>query len=303
VSQQPQCYSPCGWYNTTFAVYSSPDLLNWTPLSFNIFPMMTDPKSKLNSTYVAYFEPCVLYNAKYDNYVLWFDHPNTKGTAVSSSPIGPFATASWDVGLPAGSDAYFWTDDATGHTYVKHNGQATPSLRYAHYVSQLNDEWDGILPGATSNAMLPPAVPIPPYYQGNWPDCTEGGGMFSYLKKWYVMAGTCCCFCAPGSNAWVWMSDAPLGPYTLTGDVIAWNATSKHYMTDSQQFSVTPIDTTSGTIPMYIGQRFGSATDGLKCHDFQYWYPIQFQADGTVKQIPFVDQFTLELKVKASPSL
>jgi len=258
--------------------------------------MMTDPNSMYNSSKVPFFEPCVLFNAKYDHYALWFNHPDIKGTAVSKSPVGPFVLVSWDVGMESGSDVYFWTDEETGNTYAKHNARDVSSFISAQYVSLLSDDWLGVVPGASSNPMVPPPYPIPPYYQGEWPECSEGGGVFSHGGKWYVMAGTCCCFCAGGANAWVWMADAPLGPYVLTRDVIPWNNMTGKYMTGAQQFSVAPVYTTSGTIPMYIGQRFGSALDGLKCHDFQYWYPLQFEADGKVKDIPFVDEFTLQLR-------
>jgi hypothetical protein len=237
----------------------------------------------------------VLYNAKYDHYVLWFNHPYTKGSAIGKSPVGPFTLMSWDVGLPMGSDGYFWTDQTNGNTYIKYNGKDVSSSLTAHYVSLLTDDWLGVVPGATSNPMVPPAYPIPPFYEGEWPECSEGGGMFSYGGKWYVMMGTCCCFCAEGASAWVWMADTPLGMYTLKKNVISWNNDTQKYATGAQQFSVAPIFTPSGVVPMYIGQRFGSAKDGLKCHDFQYWYPLQFDDNGMVEEITFVDSFTLQL--------
>ncbi len=50
-----------------------------------------------------------------------------------------------------------------------------------------------------------------------------------------------------------------------------FNASSHKYMSGAQQFSVAQIRAFNGSIvPVYIGQRFGSADDGLKCHDYQY---------------------------------
>ncbi len=132
--------------------------------------------------------------------------------------------------------------------------------------------------------------------------------MFSAGGLWYVMAGPCCCFCYAGSSAYVWVALSPLGPYVLqmvrtieytsillstpphgshtpccpctplmlqspNTNVIAWNATAGQYATKSQQFSVAAVPTLTGTVPMYIGQRFGSADDGLKCHDYQVGCP------------------------------
>ena len=153
-----------------------------------------------------------------------------------------------------------------------------------------------MVPGATSAALMVPALPVPPFFQGNWPTCSEGGGIFSAGGKWFVMAGTCCCFCAEGGNGYVWEADAPLGPYTLVDSVgvIAWNATWGKWATGAQQFSVAAIATTSGTLPMYIGQRFGSALDGLKCHDWQFWAPLVVQ-NGVVAELAWVDEWSVDL--------
>ena len=223
----------------------------------------------------------------------------TKAVAVSSSPIGPFEVYSWDSGLKTGSDSYFWTDEATSTTYVKHNGPGRTingSDIGGHYVSQLTPDLLGVVPNATSEVLLPPWDPLPPYYQGHV-GCSEGGGLFEHHGRWFVMAGTCCCFCHAGSNAWTWVADHPLGPYTLVGDLIGWNATAGTYNTQSQQFSVAQLPTPSGPQPLYIGQRFGSALDGLKCHDFQHWVPLQFDAQGNPKPFGFLDSFELEILV------
>src|SRR6185437_2711255 len=92
---------PCGWYNTTFAVYSSPDLVSWTLESDNIMPEMTQPGPYNSSSVNSYFEPAVLFNEATGRYVLWFClaldaldfSPNItlpRGIAVSESPLGPF---------------------------------------------------------------------------------------------------------------------------------------------------------------------------------------------------------------------
>jgi hypothetical protein len=120
------------------------------------------------------------------------------------------------------------------------------------------------------------------------------------------MAGVCCCFCHNGANAFVWVSETgPLGPYVLqdsnssglSGNVIPYNASSGMYLTGAQQFSVAPIQLANGTVmPMYIGQRFGSADDGLKCHDFQYWSPVLADpATGVVGEMGWVNEFTVEV--------
>jgi hypothetical protein len=313
VSEQPACYSPCGWTNSTYAVYSSPDLETWHLENDNLLPIATDPDSPHYNLHTAYFEPCVLYSKSADHYVLWFLTTNTKAVAVSDSPIGPFESVSWNVGLAEGSDSYFWqdADDPDGTYYVKHNGPPPAGeTRGAHYVSQLSPDLLSLVPNATSPAMMVPALPVPPEYQGNWPSCSEGGGIFKHDNFWYVQAAVCCCFCAAGANAFVWISTTgPLGTYTLQnssssgllGNVIPFNTTTGKYLTGSQQFSVAQITLYNGErLPVYVGQRFGSADDGLKCHDYQYYAPIEFLPDGTVDEMKWVNSFTIEIGITSS---
>jgi hypothetical protein len=310
VDEQPACYQTCGWRNTTFAVYSSPDLEVWHLESDNIFPVVTGDGPHSN-TRNAYFEPCVLYSSAADHYVLWFLNTNTKAVAVSDSPTGPFESVSWDTGLAQGSDTYFWRDesDPAGTTYAKHNGPPPAGeTRGAHYVSQLSPDLLTVV--NTSAAMLVPALPVPPAYQGNWPSCSEGGGLFAYEGRWFVMAAACCCFCANGANAFVWVSESgPLGPYALQnstsawggqGDIMPFNHTDGKYLTGAQQFSVAPVLLSSGkTMPVYIGQRFGSADDGLKCHDYQYWTPLVVSQAGVVGELAWENEWTAEILVQS----
>ena len=76
-----------------------------------------------------------------------------------------------------------------------------------------------------------------------------------------------------------------------------FNASTHKYMSGAQQFSVAQLLTTSGVVPVYIGQRFGSADDGLKCHDYQYWEPLSLDSSGRVREMAWVSEFTLELLV------
>ena len=334
VSEQPACYQACGWRNTTFAVYSSPDLQVWHLENDNLMPIFTDPASPHSNTRNAYFEPCVLYSASADHCAwarlltlnppppltrpltpppphthtlsllradaLWFLNTNTKAVAVSDSPTGPFESVTWDTGLAQGSDSYFWFDKPSGVHYVKHNGPPPAGeKRGAHYVARLAPDLLSVVFNASSPAMLVPALPVPPSYQGAWPSCSEGGGMFEHGGRFYVMAGACCCFCHAGANAYVWMSSTgPLGEYVLQDDigVIPFNVSTQQYLTGAQQFSVAQLPTATGSLPMYIGQRFGSAPDGLKCHDLQYWAPLTVApATGQVAEMAWVDEFSVQL--------
>ena len=192
---------------------------------------------------------------------------------------------------------------------MKHNGPPPPGEnRGAHYVSQLTPDLLNIVENVSSNAMMVPALPVPPAYQGEWPGCSEGGGIFAQGGRWFVMAGVCCCFCHNGANAFVWVSESgPLGPYALMngsssgliGNVIPFNASSGMYLTGAQQFSVAAVPLFAGgePLPVYVGQRFGSADDGLKCHDYQYLAPLHVSPTGVVAEMAWVDDFTVEIGV------
>lgn len=67
------------------------------------------------------------------------------------------------------------------------------------------------------------------------------------------------------------------------------------YTVPAQQFGVFGIETVAGTEYLWVGIRYGSAPDGLKSHDFQYWWPLQFDEKGVVQPMTFQDSFTLEV--------
>ncbi len=73
------------------------------------------------------------------------------------------------------------------------------------------------------------------------------------------------------------------------------------YLTGAQQFSVAAIPLFKGgePMPVYVGQRFGSADDGLKCHDYQYMAPLALLPTGAVAEMAWVNEFQVEIGVPA----
>ena len=63
----PICQQHCGYYNNTFAVYSSPDLVAWTLLSDNLVPEING-----DAAVIEYDEVNVGYNANTSEYVMSF---------------------------------------------------------------------------------------------------------------------------------------------------------------------------------------------------------------------------------------
>ncbi len=243
----------CGWRNATIAAWSSPDLLTWRKEGLNILPLATaNPASPLSSNYGAIFEPCGVFNAKTNFWHLFFLRDGyTLARAVARTAAGPFHVLEWAVpitGFDRVVDFYFW-QEVNGSLKMKHNGGGGESAMV------LAEDY---LSFTGASAIF-----------GKELGYTEGGGIFTYGGKTYVMAGYGCCFCTLGSNGFLWGADSVLGNYTLLGDFVPRNKDGSS-VTHAQQFSVTPVYTASGVVPMMIGIRFGSAPDYVKSHDYQF---------------------------------
>lgn len=64
----------------------------------------------------------------------------------------------------------------------------------------------------------------------------------------------------------------------------------------AQQTHIAEIPTLKGTAYIWMADRWGSRTDGIKGHDFQYWSsPLVFNNDGSIQKLSFVNSFTLDL--------
>lgn len=67
-------------------------------------------------------------------------------------------------------------------------------------------------------------------------------------------------------------------------------------VTRSQQaFLATVPDGAGGETMLYIGDRWGQSPDGLKGHEPQYWWPLQFRADGGIDHIMWNDTITFNI--------
>ncbi len=65
----------------------------------------------------------------------------------------------------------------------------------------------------------------------------------------------------------------------------------------AQQSYVMKLNTTKGEKYIWIGDLWGSASDNIKGHDYQYWSaPLEFNEDGTIKPMKWTDRWTVELK-------
>jgi hypothetical protein len=276
----------CGWRNTTIASWSSPDLVTWRKEGLNILPIATaNPASPLSSNYGAIFEPCGVYNRRTGFWTLFFLRDGyTLANAVARTAAGPFSIVQWSFPVPGFSrivDFYFWQDLEEGTLIMKHNGNGGETAVI------LSDDYMSV---ANSSALF-----------GTELGYTEGGGIFKWGGKTYVMAGHGCCFCTLGSNGFLWQADSAVGTYELLGDFVPRNPDGSS-VTHAQQFSVTPVYTSEGVVPMFIGIRFGSAPDFRKDHDFQFWEILRFDpTTGRMLNVSWVDSFTLNLSAPVVP--
>lgn len=65
----------------------------------------------------------------------------------------------------------------------------------------------------------------------------------------------------------------------------------------AQQTYVMALESQNGTDYIWMGDLWGSASDGVKGHDYQYWSaPLEFNSDGTIQPLQWTDAWEVELK-------
>ena len=113
-----------------------------------------------------------------------------------------------------------------------------------------------------------------------------------------------------GSGVRVYTSASPLGPYIYRGNINRAGHQVRGLSSPdteagmgpadsiipAQQAQIATIPARDGPLYLWIGDRWQSAPDGIKGHDFQYWSsPLEFDADGMIKQLEWHDTWSLRL--------
>jgi hypothetical protein len=298
----------------TFVVYSSPDLQTWTYVG----KLLKDPPEGI------YARAFVVFNPRTQKYVMWYSWfrkmwDGQAGVAVSDSPTGPFVIVNQKAhlrGKRPGDGSLFVDDDGTAYYIYTDIDDG-----YALQIEQLTPDFLDST-GKSSNVMA----------KG-----TEAPILFRRKNTYYALCGPLCPDGPEGSEVQVFTSDSPLGPFstklswninrreatviassptaaTITngsdnalstestsgtnGFMVLVNRATSYPNIPAQETWVTKLPAGDDSDYIWIADRWGSAPDGVKAHDLQYWSPLQFSDDGQIlplkKMLKWNISFTAE---------
>ncbi|KAH3743020.1 glycosyl family 43 [Pelomyxa schiedti] len=284
----------CGFLtNHTIGIFQSNDLSNWHFVG-EALPFEQRPEG-------IYFRPKVVYNAATKLFVLWVNFVGKKLkpdffnstyiTATSTTPAGPFVIQNNDVKTRYGNPGDFaLLVDDDGSAYIAYDAY---NNRHTVSIEKLNSDY------LSSKGALFNSGEIGE--SGN-----EAPALIKYSGWYYLLFGSVCCFCNVGGNAAVWVAQDPLEPWEYSGNDINPEITVEHNVTShvipAQQngfIKITGYEEDQSKITwVWTGDLWGSAPDGLKGHDFQYWQPVTFD-DSVVppklSMLSWVDEFTIDV--------
>jgi beta-xylosidase len=294
--------------NCPFRVYSSPDLERWT---YEGELLKERPDG-------IYFRPCVVFNPHTHQYVLWYNWfaklwNGQTAAATSDTPVGPFKIANPNVQLThpgTGDGSLFVDDDGTGYyIYTAIGGGYTIS------VERLTPDYLGATGESSDILGVGGEAPV----------------LFRRNNLYYALFGARCADCREGSEAQVFVSHSPLGPFTTkpqaninrrpenSGPAMSTQATwvatvptpsglvtvhSDHAgpiisgdnvpLIPAQQTWVAKIPMSGEPLFIWMGDRWESCPDGIKGHDFQFWSaPLKFSPDGDILPIQNIGRWDI----------
>jgi hypothetical protein len=298
----PAIYQPfggCGFRDDhAVRLYASRDLVSWELVASDVLPPSARPTG-------VYFRPKVVYNRHTRYWVLWV---NFLDASVSKTPLKAEPTAKYVVATSLTPEGPFrvWTE----HANVEFSGGGDfallvdgPNAFLAYDSWQTNHKVVIEQLDANFTSSLGPtgksSGPISKAGQ-EAPILFARGGLF------FLLFGPCCCFCAGGSGSSVFTAQHPLGPWTDTGqDLNPTDGQGTQRAIRAQENFVVTVPTVSAqgtptTTFLYTGDRWASAPDHLKSHDFQYWQPLSFNdstSPPSIAPLKWVDSFHLTLNV------
>ena len=295
--------------------WSSPDLSSgsWA-LAGPVFPT-PDGKSP-NATL---FRAQTVYNPATQLYVAWANVAGSDAcpagfegdcylTATAPAPGGPFsyrgaiapnASLCGPVAGFAGDYALLVDDDGTGFMIFTH-GIAGAGHRDM-YVFKLSEDFLSFTQEFTG--------PLPGQH------LVEAPAFFKRGSTFYALLGGCTCAGRYGGGVAYLTAPSALGPWTNRSATVdpgcpMWAQADCFGMgpgevcnpvTQAQQNFVAKVPLADGSTKfVWTGDKWQTASDGLWGHDPQTWLPLEFDADGAILPLAWVDSFELDVAVDTS---
>jgi len=263
----------------------------WTQVSSDVFPSSVRPTG-------IYYRPKIVFNKRTAKYVLWINYlapantplqayPNASYlVATAMTPHGPFqlVTKKAKMSFTGGGDFTIFVDSANPNhsAYIAYD-----AWENSHRVSieALNADYTDSS-GNSTGAISP---------SGN-----EAPILFQRHGFYYLLFGHTCCFCEQGAGSNIYTAKHPLGPWEDGGyDINGKKSVFGDRTIKAQEnyvFEVPHAEDNTITF-VYTGDRWDSAPDDLKSHDYQYWEPLHFNDSVTppvIAPLTFVGSFVIK---------
>lgn len=263
----------------------------------------------------------MVFNPNTKKWILWWNQVAPNGTylgyiaGVSDSISGPFVNLTTVTGLTASNSTWHAGDF---HLFVDDDGTGYAIYSADHYMFI-----DALSSDFLSGSGKPGVQQLGPYF-------VEAPVLFKRKGIYYALFDHCCCFCYQGSGVRVFSALHPLGPWTAQnggadlacnpppatslaldytagygsgpvnplptpGQGCLYNNSMDVGTVRSQQSDLAIVDTPTGPLYLWVGDRWQQSPDGEKGHDPQYLYPLVFDDAGVIQPIPFVDSFTMDV--------
>jgi hypothetical protein len=257
----------------------------------------------------VYFRPQVIFNPRTGLWVLWVNAvPLKDGIADYSAStyvvaVAPMLDAQFTVVRNATQTRYggglgdlsLFVDQADEAGYVAY--AAWDAAVHSVSIERLTPDFlESAAVGPNASALS--SGPIGPSMQ-------EAPLLFERGGHYYLTAGHVCCFCPEGADSRVWSAPAPLGPWTEQGYIDPPANKSGGGLLRAQNSLLVVVPDSSGGEPtlVWAADRWLSAPDLVKAHDFQYWAPLVWNASTTPRtpqQLSWAEGFSLEVPTGAA---
>lgn len=296
------------WPNAPhLAVYTSPDMESWTYRG----ACLNASASAASTQWI----PNVFYDPRILRFIMWYGVGDW-GVATSQDGIHfdiVHEHTSSRLGGQTDGTGIFIDDDPAATGYVIFAALVTDPGTSGHLVSI-----ERLAPDYLSSTKI--------NVSGFFPDgLVESPALFKRNGVYYATYGRCCCACRGGGGIVVFTAPRIDGPWTRQapwGDVNCQEAAQicpdqSHLVFNAQWWGVSLIPTLPATTYMFTGKRWLSGPDNPPAcsdmcsnggdpgactapdyylrSDFSVWYPLEFEADGSVSPLHALPNFTLAL--------